>query len=127
MSPGRTVLLVDDDEDVRSVLRELLELEGYSVVEAQHGEHALQLLAECLPCVLILDMMMPVMDGWRFLEEVRARPELADRLSVVVVSASRTLPSGSPVRASLTKPFPPEVLLKALGPLCASAAATSTD
>ena len=125
MPPPRTVLLVDDDEDVRTVLRELLELEGYDVVEAHHGQHALQVLTRCRPCVLVLDMMMPVMDGWRFLDEVRARPELAQNLPIVVVSASRTLPAGPPVCASLTKPFPPEVLLNALGPLCSPPGATS--
>ncbi len=118
-----TVLLVDDDEDVRAVLRELLELEGYEVLEAAHGAHALQVLDRCSrPCVLVLDLMMPVMDGWRFLEEVRARPELADSLPVVVVSASRALPEGPPVRAALTKPFPPEALLEAIEPLCTSLA-----
>lgn len=82
----KTILLVEDQRDIREAMRELLELEGYRVLEAVHGRDALTALNWERPALILLDMMMPVMDGARFLEELFKRPEL-NEIPVVVVSA----------------------------------------
>jgi signal transduction histidine kinase/CheY-like chemotaxis protein len=82
----RPVLVVDDDPDVRTLLRRMLEREGYRVTEAEHGRAALARLAHDLPGVILLDLMMPEMDGFEFLGELR-RHETAHAVPVVVVTA----------------------------------------
>jgi signal transduction histidine kinase/CheY-like chemotaxis protein len=82
----RPVLVVDDDPDVRALLRRMLEREGYRVTEAEHGRAALARLAHDLPGVILLDLMMPEMDGFEFLGELR-RHETAHAVPVVVVTA----------------------------------------
>jgi CheY-like chemotaxis protein len=84
----RTILVVDDDQDIRDTLTELLEEEGYSVVRASHGEEALAALqAEPRPSLILLDLMMPVMDGWQFRAEQRKNPATAG-IPVVIISAT---------------------------------------
>ena len=67
----RPVLIVEDDAPLRELLRRMLEREGYTVVEAEHGRAALDRLREGAPGVILLDLMMPVMDGFEFLAELR--------------------------------------------------------
>jgi len=88
MSPG-AVLIVDDDSDVRSALSELLEEEGFSVAGVPSGREALALLrgGGVHPAVILLDLMMPGMDGWDFRSEQLRDPKLA-AVPVVIVSAS---------------------------------------
>jgi two-component system chemotaxis response regulator CheY len=62
------VLVVDDDRDLRSALALMLEAEGHTVVEAEHGLHALEIMKGSTPHLIILDLTMPVMDGRTFLE-----------------------------------------------------------
>jgi two-component system, cell cycle response regulator DivK len=78
------VLVVDDQEDVRELLRVALEIEGSDVTEAPAGEAALaQLDAGFVPDLVVLDIQMPLMDGWEVLERIRARAETHD-LPVIV-------------------------------------------
>lgn len=70
---GRTVLVVDDDLDLRGALELILEEEGYRVRTAANGLEALASVAEEVPTVIILDMRMPLMDGWQFAREFRSR------------------------------------------------------
>ncbi|OFX19360.1 MAG: hypothetical protein A2V77_19195 [Anaeromyxobacter sp. RBG_16_69_14] len=81
------ILIVDDDTDLRDALAEIFAAAGYSVTTAANGKEALACLDEHRPNVILLDMMMPVMDGRAFLEGKRARPAVAD-VPVVVASAS---------------------------------------
>lgn len=83
---GHTALVVDDSEPTRQLVRRALERAGWSVVEAEHGEAALELLDANDPSIVILDLMMPKMDGFGFLSEFRAMPEYAD-VTVLVVTA----------------------------------------
>jgi signal transduction histidine kinase/DNA-binding response OmpR family regulator len=80
------VLVVDDDPAAREMLRRLVESEGLAVVEAENGVAALGRVAERRPLLVLLDLMMPVMDGFTFLEALRARDGY-DELPVVVVTA----------------------------------------
>jgi CheY-like chemotaxis protein len=82
----RPVLVVDDDDNVRQLLRRMLEPEGYTVVEAENGRAALERLREATPSVVLLDLMMPEMDGFEFVAEFR-RHEAWRAIPIVVVTA----------------------------------------
>ena len=83
-----TVLIIDDDLPVRTALKELFETEGYAVALAANGHAALNHLRKGLrPCAILLDLMMPVMDGWDFRNEQLADPALKD-LPVVILTAA---------------------------------------
>lgn len=68
------ILVIEDDGGLRELLSESLSAEGYEVVTAPNGLAALQLLDQQQPQAILLDMRMPVMDGWRFAEAYRQRP-----------------------------------------------------
>jgi CheY-like chemotaxis protein len=80
------VLLIDDDDVVRRSVRLALEPIGWHVTEAEHGLLALEQLSATRPDAIILDLMMPKMDGFEFLDELRARPQWRD-IPVVVITA----------------------------------------
>ena len=80
------VLVVDDDATLRQLLRRMLEPEGYTVVEAENGRVALERLREMAPSVILLDLMMPEMDGFEFVAELR-RQEKWRGIPVVVITA----------------------------------------
>jgi CheY-like chemotaxis protein len=79
-TPKHMVMIVDDNEDIRVALQELLESEGYEIAAAENGEEALRLLTadHCTPCMILLDYNMPVMDGPTFRKRQQANPTLAD-------------------------------------------------
>lgn len=80
------ILLVEDDDDVREPLAELLQDRGYEVVAAVNGRDAMaELKRSPAPCLIILDLMMPVMDGWEFRAQQMADPDLS-AIPVVVLS-----------------------------------------
>ena len=83
---GSEVLVIDDDEDQRARLRDMLERDHWTVSEAANGQDGLDRLAERRPDVVLLDLTMPVMDGFTFLERLRER-EGCDHLPVVVLTA----------------------------------------
>jgi CheY-like chemotaxis protein len=103
--PSR-ILIVDDDEDSRSFMRELLEGDGYVVSEAGDGSVALDLLTSApAPALVILDVEMPVMTGPELIEAMKADDTLAN-LPVLVLSGSgrSVVPLGAPVVSVLSKP-----------------------
>jgi CheY-like chemotaxis protein len=83
---GRDVLVVDDSKEVREVVRRAMEREGWTVREAANGKQALAQLERQQPSLVLLDLMMPVMDGFEFVERVRADSGLRD-VPIVVVTA----------------------------------------
>ena len=85
-STAGNALLVDDDDVVRRSVRQALEPIGWQVTEAENGEIAVEALAAEHPDVIILDLMMPKMDGFEFLEELRSRPAWQD-IPVVIITA----------------------------------------
>lgn len=94
-SPGpglarRTVLVVDDDKDIRETLQELIEDEGYEVATARNGLEALERIRQRRPGLVILDLFMPGMDGAEFRRRQLADPVLAG-VPVVVISAAAGL------------------------------------
>jgi hypothetical protein len=80
------VLVVDDDVEVRQLLRRMLEPEGYAVVEADNGRVALERLRDGTPAVVLLDLMMPEMDGFDFVAEFR-RHAAWRAIPIVVITA----------------------------------------
>ncbi len=120
----RCVLVVDDDEGVRYVLREALRDEGYEVIEATDGASALAKLAERAPMLIVLDLMMPGLDGWSF--RVRQRElNLAMSVPVLLLSASRQVNEvqGFGAAAVMVKPFDIEELLALVASLQLSSSA----
>lgn len=80
------VLVVDDDRGIREFVRTVLLDEGYEVAEANDGQAALQRTAEVRPDLILLDMRMPVMDGWEFARAYRSRP--GPHAPIVIVTAA---------------------------------------
>jgi CheY-like chemotaxis protein/anti-sigma regulatory factor (Ser/Thr protein kinase) len=104
--PGmRPVLVVDDDPDSRELLQRTLESEGFSVVTASTGEEGLELARELKPSLITLDVLMPSMDGWSVLQEVKADPEL-EHIPVMMISIAGDKDLGYTLGAveCLTKP-----------------------
>jgi CheY-like chemotaxis protein len=104
----RRVLVVEDDANIADVLVAALEDEGYAVRSARDGLQALEVLRKWPPSVVLLDLMLPILDGWRLLEQCTVEG-LAPQARVVVMSAARSAPalaSGQPrVSAVIAKPF----------------------
>jgi|SRR5579871_6516156 len=114
MSDARSVLLVEDDEGIRHVVAEVLTVEGYEVRQAEDGRGALAALTDWSPDVILLDLMMPGMDGWQFRAEQRARNCALD-VPLIVLSASRR--AGDAIEdlgavAVIPKPFDLDALLE---------------
>jgi CheY-like chemotaxis protein len=89
MDEHKPLLIVEDDEDAREALVFFLENEGYRVLEASHGEEALRHLRSTEVCAILLDLMMPVMNGWTFRAEQLKDPRLAN-IPVAVITADET-------------------------------------
>ena len=106
------VLVVDDDPDILEAICDILEAEGYEVARARHGEEALARVEDRRPAVILLDLMMPVMDGVAFAQALRLRPAVRD-VPIVVISADGNPQRAASVGASgyLAKPFDIEALL----------------
>ncbi|MGD0281629.1 MAG: response regulator [Dissulfurispiraceae bacterium] len=85
-SMGGPILIVEDDAETRRILRHFIEKEGRTVEEAENGRAALERIAAAPPSLILLDLMMPVMDGFEFLGELR-KNELLRSIPVVVVTA----------------------------------------
>jgi CheY-like chemotaxis protein len=116
-----SVLVIEDDHDVRVAVRLSLEEEGYQVQSATDGRRALELL-ELLerggqpPDLILLDLMMPGMDGWEFAMRLRAKPRLS-AIPVVIISAYDELPPPGVV-AFLRKPLKFDALLQLAARYC---------
>jgi excisionase family DNA binding protein len=113
---GPLVLIVDDDERVREYVRVNLEMEGYSVREAGSAEEGLQQLEEVSPDLILLDVMMPEVDGWEMLRRVQERHGVG---AIPVVMFSGKVDEGAAEEASargaqgfLGKPFDPQQLIE---------------
>jgi two-component system chemotaxis response regulator CheY len=80
------ILVVDDDDSIRSTVSEILNLEGYPVETAADGAEALRAVERSRPALVVLDMRMPVLDGWGFAQELKAR---GIRLPILVMTAAQ--------------------------------------
>ncbi|HLT29430.1 MAG TPA: response regulator [Myxococcaceae bacterium] len=102
------ILVVDDDPDILDALSEILEGEGYRVRRARNGREAFERLGPVPPQLILLDLMMPVMDGWEFATRLREDPMPSSEVPIIVLSADRNV--GAKARelgavGHLSKPF----------------------
>ena len=81
-----TLLVVDDNLDNIEILRAFLESRSYQVVSAQDGRSALEMLEETKPALVLLDVMMPGMDGWQVCRTIKAHPEFASTRVIMVTA-----------------------------------------
>lgn len=108
------ILLADDDDDIRTTVAAVLASEGHDVVEARNGMHAMQLLArDPLPDVIILDILMPVMNGFEFLDRMQRDPRIA-HIPVLAVTAHAKVGEVLGVVRVLRKPFDLDRLFEAI-------------
>ena len=115
---GPCVLIADDDLDVRDALVEVVRDAGYEVEEAANGAAALDAMRRRRPCLIVLDLMMPVIDGWQVAEEMQRDPSLSDiPICVVSAVADRTPPT---VACVLRKPPDLDRLLAEVESRCGS-------
>jgi CheY-like chemotaxis protein len=107
-----SVLVIDDDSGIRDSLAACLEAEGYRVATAANGADGLELLRAARPDVVIVDLIMPVMNGHQFISRLRGDPATA-ALRVVLMTGATARPGHPlpPADALLPKPFELEELL----------------
>lgn len=109
MSPY--VLVVDDDRSNSDVLSLVLQSEGYRVAVAANGAEALRVVESGRPDVIVLDLIMPKMDGWEFARRYRELPAPRAPIVVITAAAGRAVPGAE---VCLAKPFDLEELLACL-------------
>ena len=112
--PDLRVLVVDDEPDIRATVSAMLEIEGHAVREAANGALALLAVEEEEPDLVLLDMRMPVLDGWGFAAELRRR---GHRVPIVVRTAARDAArwAGEVAAAAfVAKPFGYDELMRAV-------------
>jgi CheY-like chemotaxis protein len=128
----KTVLLVEDDPDIRDIVQDVLEAEGYDVVPASHGRQALEFLngvrdsarPDLVPDLVILDMMMPLVDGRHVLDAIRNDQTLSSVPVVVMSAIAHEKPVGA--AAFLRKPFSLDTLFAAVHTLVDEPATLAT-
>lgn len=123
----KSILVVEDDPSIRQVIQMVLELEGYQVVTATNGKEGVDILRKCArkPDVILLDLMMPVMNGWEFLAAQKNDRDLAE-IPTVVLSASGTKPAPEGATAYFEKPVEIETILKLAQTYCVSSARSAS-
>jgi CheY-like chemotaxis protein len=108
------VLVVDDDPDLREIVQMMLSGSGYQVRCAANGKEAVEAVAKRMPAVVLLDMLMPVMDGWQCARELRAR--YGHGVPIVVVTAAEHARARADqiegIDDVLSKPFDMDDLLR---------------
>jgi CheY-like chemotaxis protein len=115
-----TILIVEDDLDIREVMRMILEASGYQVFEAGDGAEALVVARARRPGIILLDLMMPGMDGFQFRELQLQDPAIAS-IPVVIVSGGGAVPQKAAELGAagyLVKPTDVQRLLAVMGDLC---------
>ena len=112
---SRCILVVEDQEDNRQILRDLLTTTDYEVMEAENGEEALAAVAKQRPDLILMDIQLPVMDGYEATRRIKADPALAN-IPVIAVTSYALSGDEEKARAAgcddfVPKPFSPRQLL----------------
>lgn len=123
MAQMPTILIVDDDPHIRKMLVDVLSLEGYPTETAANGREALDKLPRSGPRIILLDLLMPEVDGWGVMSALQEIPGERQRHKIVLVSAWANLERAQNLHpdGTLPKPFTVNQLLEVLTPLTASA------
>ena len=116
---SKVILIVDDEQEVRSVIRSRLQASGYTTIEAADGRQGVELVKTRKPDLVLMDIRMPVMDGYAALHIIKA-DETTRNIPVVMLTAvvnelHERATKGIGADGYVTKPFTPEKLLDAIG------------
>src|SRR5215471_4290476 len=112
---SKHILVVEDQEDNRQILRDLLGHSGYELTEAENGEEALAAVAKKRPDLILMDIQLPIMDGYEVTRRIKSDPALKGIPIIVVTSYALSGDEGKARAAGcdayITKPFSPRQLL----------------
>lgn len=111
---GAPILVVDDDPEILAMLRDFLEGEGLTVRTASNGAEALDALDELVPSIILLDMRMPVLDGWGFAEQLRARQLTYPIVVMTAAESARRWAEEIGANGYIAKPFDVNELLETI-------------
>jgi CheY-like chemotaxis protein len=114
----RSILIVEDEADLRDMMSQLLKLEGYESAAVSNGREALMYLETDRPDLILLDLMMPVMDGWEFLRRQKADAHVADVPVIVLTALDRGRAGDIDVTEYLKKPLDFDRLLSLVRKYC---------
>ena len=111
----KRILVVEDEEDNRQILRDLLATSGYEMVEAQDGEQALAAVDQHRPDLILMDIQLPIMDGYEATRRIRANPA-NKRIPIIAVtsyalSGNESMALAAGCDAYVPKPYSPRELL----------------
>ncbi len=113
---ARNILVVDDDDSIRDLIGNILRRSGFTIVGTVNGWEGMEWLRRTidLPCLILLDLRMPVMDGWKFRQLQLEDPRLADIPVVIITSAAEVAEDVATVKAAafLKKPLQVDLLTK---------------
>jgi CheY-like chemotaxis protein len=113
---SRHILVVDDDAEIRDVVQMILSAEGYDVTTAANGREALRAVAASRPAVMLLDLIMPVMDGRETLAQLRAQGIAVPVVIITAAYRAQTEAQALSTAGYLAKPFDVAALLRAVSP-----------
>jgi two-component system, cell cycle response regulator DivK len=112
---SKRILLVEDQPDNRQIIRDLLAATDYELTEAENGEQALVAVAEQRPDLILMDIQLPIMDGYEAMRQIKADPGLR---SIPIIAVTSYALSGEETKARaagcdgyVTKPYSPRLLL----------------
>ena len=112
---GKCILVVEDQADNRQILRDLLGNAGFDLIEAENGQEALAALASHRPDLILMDIQLPIMDGYEATRRIRANPEMKSIPIIAVTSYALTGDEAKALAAGcnayVTKPYSPRALL----------------
>jgi len=112
---SKTILVVEDQEDNRQILRDLLGNAGYEMFEAENGEDALTAVAKHRPDLILMDIQLPILDGYEATRRLKSNPDTKGIPIIVVtsyaLSGDETKARASGCDAYVTKPYSPRALL----------------
>ena len=111
---ARPILVVDDDPEILAMLRDFLESEGLVVRTAANGAEALEALDEIAPALILLDMRMPVLDGWAFAERLHERALTYPIVVMTAAESARRWADEIGATAYIAKPFDVNELLETI-------------
>jgi len=115
---SRNILLIEDESDIRAILKDALEWEGYRVYTASNGKEGLEVLLEIpTPGLILLDLMMPVMNGWEFANELQTDREYVD-IPIVALSAFSDPEKKIRIKGFIKKPVDLDLLLSLVREHC---------
>ncbi len=119
MNNKKRILCIEDEAEMIELMRLVLEREGFEVIGAMGGEQGLKVVKQEKPDLILLDLMMPGMDGWEVYRQMRADKELADIPVVIVTAKAQSIDKVLGLQVAkvadyITKPFGPKDLLNSV-------------